>query len=73
MKKNLVNDIALLVLKHEVTLQPHINLICLPSPTANFDGKRCFATGWGKDSFSNILRPKNGIDRFLRIIQNLPF
>jgi len=32
-------------------LDYNIDTICLPKPSENFDGKTCFATGWGKDKF----------------------
>jgi kallikrein len=51
MKRQLVNDIALLVLKKDVNLAPNVALICLPNSNAKMDGKRCYATGWGKDDF----------------------
>ncbi|CAO1424776.1 unnamed protein product [Diamesa serratosioi] len=31
---------------------PHINTICLPPPHMNFDGQRCFVSGWGTNSIS---------------------
>lgn len=49
--KNLFNDVALLVLETPVKLGPHINTICLPPQDTRFDGRNCFATGWGKDKF----------------------
>ncbi|XP_021968004.1 phenoloxidase-activating factor 2 isoform X2 [Folsomia candida] len=53
MKKTILNDIALLILKKPVQLAPNVAPICLPSSsvTTDFDGERCFATGWGKDVF----------------------
>ncbi|CAO1362496.1 unnamed protein product [Diamesa serratosioi] len=42
------NNIALLYLETPVTLDKHINIVCLPPPNAKFDNKRCVATGWGK-------------------------
>ena len=30
---------------------PHINPVCLPDRFENFNGRRCFVTGWGKDAF----------------------
>jgi secreted trypsin-like serine protease len=47
----LYNDIALVFLDEEVTFGPNIDTICLPPPNINFDGQRCVASGWGKDSF----------------------
>ncbi|CAO1424766.1 unnamed protein product [Diamesa serratosioi] len=40
----------------------HINTICLPPPHMNFDGQRCFVSGWGKNnliketSYQHILK-----------------
>ncbi|CAG9806846.1 unnamed protein product [Chironomus riparius] len=50
-KGGLHNDIALLFLKTKVEMSEVANTICLPSQDQPFDGKRCFATGWGKDQF----------------------
>jgi secreted trypsin-like serine protease len=47
-KGGLHNDIALLFLKTNVEMSEVVNTICLPSQDQPFDGKRCFATGWGK-------------------------
>ncbi|CAO1431582.1 unnamed protein product [Diamesa hyperborea] len=46
-----LNNIALLFLKTPVQNNKHINTICLPQPDVNFDGSRCFATGWGQNKF----------------------
>ncbi|XP_053680635.1 inactive CLIP domain-containing serine protease A8-like [Anopheles nili] len=43
------NDIAVAVLKRPVEYSAHIRPICLPQRSDVFDGKRCIATGWGKD------------------------
>lgn len=50
-KGGLHNDIALLILKEPIPFAEHINSICLPPQGFNFDGKRCFVSGWGKDVF----------------------
>lgn len=55
------NDIALLLLETEFTRAAHINTICLPTVSENFDNKLCFVTGWGKkslndDQYSNVLK-----------------
>lgn len=47
----LYNDVALLFLTKEAKLAPHIDTVCLPPSNINFDGTRCFASGWGRDSF----------------------
>ncbi|CAO1429879.1 unnamed protein product [Diamesa tonsa] len=46
-----LNNIALLFLETPIQNDKHINTICLPQPNVNFDGSRCFATGWGKHDF----------------------
>lgn len=50
-RENLQNDIALLILKQEFVLSSFINTICLPPKNMNFDGMRCFSSGWGKNKF----------------------
>lgn len=47
----LYNDIALLFLVTPIELAENINTACMPPPNYAFEGNRCFATGWGKDSF----------------------
>lgn len=48
---NLHNDIAILTLSTPIEFNYHVNSICVPDGTQSFSGTRCFATGWGKDSF----------------------
>lgn len=48
-KGGLFNDVALLLLHEPVELSEIINTACLPPQDYNFDGSRCFASGWGKD------------------------
>lgn len=48
----LVNDIALLFLKTPFELAENVNPVCLPPKHFKFDYSKCFATGWGKDSFA---------------------
>ena len=50
-KGNGINNIALLFLASPIANNKHINTICLPPPHMNFDGARCFVTGWGKHKF----------------------
>ncbi|KAG5670439.1 hypothetical protein PVAND_000703 [Polypedilum vanderplanki] len=50
-KGGLHNDVALLILREPIQFAEHINAVCLPPQNFNFDGKRCFASGWGKDVF----------------------
>jgi len=47
----LYNDVALIVLDEETKFAPNVDTVCLPPPNVNFDGQRCYASGWGKDSF----------------------
>lgn len=50
-KGALHNDVALLLLDTPVELAENVNTACLPSQNHNFDGSRCFASGWGKDQW----------------------
>ncbi|KAL9930757.1 phenoloxidase-activating factor 2 isoform 1-T1 [Glossina fuscipes fuscipes] len=47
----LYNDVALLILEEPYRWEENIRPVCLPESNTNFDGLRCFATGWGKDKF----------------------
>ncbi|XP_011296220.1 phenoloxidase-activating factor 2 [Musca domestica] len=47
------NDVALLILSEDFQWQENIRPICLPESSMKFDHSRCYATGWGKDKFSN--------------------
>lgn len=49
----LVNDIAVLVLKTDYEFSEHIGRVCLPDPgrEVHNDGTDCVATGHGKDNF----------------------
>lgn len=47
----LYNDIALLHLSESMQIRENVNTICLPPQAQNFEGNRCFASGWGKDHF----------------------
>ena len=50
LKYSLFDDIAILILERDFTLQDHIDVICLPkSPNfEQFDQSKCVATGWGQ-------------------------
>jgi len=51
-KGGLYNDVALLFLSQPIDMSnDHIGTVCLPPKDTNFDYKRCFASGWGKDVF----------------------
>jgi len=52
-RPNVYNDVALLFLENQATLNHHINTICLPQPGQQFNGQYCTATGWGKDNFGD--------------------
>ncbi|XP_071559990.1 phenoloxidase-activating factor 2 isoform X1 [Temnothorax nylanderi] len=47
----LYNDYAILILKTPIEYAENVDIVCLPEINANFDGSRCFASGWGKDVF----------------------
>ncbi|KAL6446459.1 hypothetical protein ACFW04_001195 [Cataglyphis niger] len=47
----LYNDYAILILKSPVEYAENVDIVCLPEANTNFDGSRCFASGWGKDIF----------------------
>jgi len=49
--RSLANDYAVLFTTADFVLDYNVDTICLPRPGENFDGRRCFATGWGKDKF----------------------
>ena len=44
-RRNLENDIAIMILKDTVQISEHINTICLPPQNKIFDRNRCFASG----------------------------
>lgn len=50
-RASLHNDIALLYLNEPFVLRDNVQTICLPPQDYNFNFKRCFASGWGKDVF----------------------
>ncbi|XP_022175321.1 tryptase beta-2-like isoform X2 [Myzus persicae] len=47
------NDVALVELESEITLHPHVNVICIPNneKQINYDPQSCVSTGWGKNGF----------------------
>ena len=49
--RNLANDFAVLFMAADFSLDYNVDTVCLPEPGENFDGRSCFATGWGKDKF----------------------
>ncbi|KAG5682575.1 hypothetical protein PVAND_011920 [Polypedilum vanderplanki] len=49
---NLRNDLALLIIENTVKIAENVNTICLPPQDYKFEvGKKCFASGWGKNLF----------------------
>lgn len=44
-------DFAILILNEPVELAENVDVVCLPDPNVIYDGSRCFASGWGKDTF----------------------
>jgi len=52
-KKNLNNDVAVIVMQEEFILSHHVGTICLPNQDdySNINWKNCYATGWGKDQW----------------------
>ena len=50
----LYNDIGLLFLEQPVEFAENVDIVCLPPQGAVFDLTRCFASGWGKDTFGNV-------------------
>ncbi|KDR08623.1 tryptase isoform X3 [Zootermopsis nevadensis] len=47
----LYNDIGLLFLENPVEYAENVDVVCLPPQGAVSDNSRCFATGWGKDTY----------------------
>ncbi|XP_017054459.1 phenoloxidase-activating factor 2 [Drosophila ficusphila] len=53
--RNIANDFALVILSQSLTLDDHINVICLPQQEAvPAPATTCFSTGWGKDVFGSL-------------------
>lgn len=50
-KGGLHNNVALLFLETPIRIAENVNTVCLPPQGTNFDGSRCFVSGWGKDRF----------------------
>ncbi|XP_076059943.1 transmembrane protease serine 9-like [Oratosquilla oratoria] len=53
--RNIHNDVAVIEIAPLGEFSYHINAVCLPrindQSAERFAGKRCFATGWGRDAF----------------------
>jgi len=70
---NLMNDIAILRFEGGVDFQqfPHVSPVCIAPQGTNMAGKRCFVTGWGKDSFGKGGKYQNVLKEIdLPILQN---
>lgn len=64
--RNVAYDYALLFLESPLTLDDHINVICLPPANSSpAPGTTCFATGWGKDVFGDT-------GRYSSILKRIP-
>jgi len=52
-KKNLNNDVAVIVMQEEFILSHHVGTMCLPNQDdySNINWEKCVATGWGKDEW----------------------
>lgn len=46
--QSVYNNLGLLILDRQASLDVHINPICLPNAGDNFDGQRCLVPGWDK-------------------------
>lgn len=49
--RDIINDVALLILERQAQLGHSVQTICLPRPFQTFDGSRCHSSGWGKNVF----------------------
>uniref|UniRef100_A0A6P4FH82 Phenoloxidase-activating factor 2 n=1 Tax=Drosophila rhopaloa TaxID=1041015 RepID=A0A6P4FH82_DRORH len=55
------NNVALLFLERPLELAPHIQTICMPPASRNFELSRCIVSGWGKEyararRYMNVLK-----------------
>ncbi|GAU91933.1 hypothetical protein RvY_04091 [Ramazzottius varieornatus] len=50
-QRSFSHDVSLLRLDAPVAYAPHIQPVCLPEPTDNFEGKLATITGWGRLQF----------------------
>lgn len=55
--KNLKDDFAVILTDGDFELSKHIDTVCLPQMDEEFNGERCWATGWGKDTFGMLITP----------------
>lgn len=56
----LYNDVALVFLDAPFDLTDNVDTVCLPEPGQVFRDTRCFATGWGRDSFGRWAQGAQG-------------
>lgn len=54
-RKRLLNDIGLLLLTKEVTLNDQVNIVCLPPANIALNLSDCIATGWGKQVYGEAV------------------
>ncbi|KAK9509039.1 hypothetical protein O3M35_006451 [Rhynocoris fuscipes] len=54
----LYNDIALIVLESPFTFADNVDIVCLPLQGSETLNNECYASGWGKNEFDKIDRPK---------------
>lgn len=47
-----VNDVAIIIVTEPFSINDHVDTICLPSQNFEFFKEKCYATGWGKNTFS---------------------
>lgn len=45
------NDVALLILTSPFAEADNVGTICLPNQFQDFDSRKCYTMGWGKDKF----------------------
>lgn len=50
-KRNLFNDVALLILERSFAKVESVSTVCLPQQNTVLQSRNCFATGWGKTTF----------------------
>ena len=51
------NDLAVIFLAEAFQLDAHLNPVCLPDSTSNYDATNCFVTGHGKNASGGSYQP----------------
>lgn len=70
-RRNLRNNLALLVLTEAFTITAAISTICLPSPNFHFENATCVSSGWGKLKFSDKRNYQGGLRKVsLAVVPN---